>query len=232
MDRDDAESMACGTGWLSLQPGEFQRRLLTVADCCHVPPGTHIYEIGDPPDSVFALVDGELSILRPSDDFTLQLVHVARPVWWVGEAAVITNTPRRATLVARQESVVLRVSRAAIEQMAAEQPDVWRRIAQITVSHLDTALSLITGLSTGDARSRVALALHRLASLDHETGTNSAVVSVSQQELGAMTRLSRNAVGPIILELETAGLVVHRYRRIEILDIAALARFATDANSV
>jgi transposase len=97
MDRNDAEEIARGTGWLSLQSGEFQRRLLTVAELCHFPPGRHVYDIGDRPDSVFALVEGELSILRPSGNFSLQLVHVARPVWWVGEAAVITDTARRAT---------------------------------------------------------------------------------------------------------------------------------------
>jgi CRP-like cAMP-binding protein len=115
-------------------------------------------------------------------------------------------------------------------QQAAEDASVWRTIAQITVSHLDTAMSLVAGLSTGDGRARVAMALHRLASLDGVTGTNSAVVSVSQQELGAMTRLSRNAIRPVIAELEKAGLAIPRYRRIVIPDLAALARFAAAAS--
>ncbi len=109
--------------------------------------------------------------------------------------------------------------------MAAVGAD--RRLAQITVSHLDHALSVVASLSTTDARVRVALALRRLAALTEGTPP-SAVIHLSQEELCELVRLTRNALRPVLVDLEKRGLIVRSYRRLEIPDVPALVRYAHD----
>lgn len=231
MDREEAESIASRSGWLSKQPAAFRRRVIDAMELRRHAARSLIYDVGDPPSEVYGLVEGELAVLSVSDSRGPTTLHVARPVWWVGEAAVISDTPRRVALVARKESWILHLDRSAIERFAARDSEVWRRFAQITVGHLDHALSVIAGLATGDSRARVARALCRLADLHSKTTASWAVVSVSQQELGEMTRLTRNAIGSILTDLEQAGLVIRRYRRLEIPNLAALLCAANDADS-
>jgi CRP-like cAMP-binding protein len=154
------------------------------------------------------------------------LVHVAKPGWWVGDTALISETPRRAELMTREKSWLLRLSKQSIDQLAKTDPETWRRLALISIGHLDHALSIIAGLTDRDSRARVAIALRRLASISDKNPARSATLNVSHAELGEMVHLTRNALAPILKEFESLGLISQRYRAIEIPDISALDRYA------
>lgn len=226
MQREDAERVLLRVGWLSRQPHAFQVRVMQAAELAFFPAGADVYSLGDPPRDLWGLVKGELSVLIAPEAIAPSLVHIATPGWWIGDAALINNTRRRVGLTARQDTWLLRLSIRSIDQLASVDPDVWRRIAQITISHLDHALIIIAGLTLRDSHARVAMTLRRLADLDGSLGTGPAMVRVSQDELGEMTRLTRNAVARILVDLEAAGLVRRRYGRLEVNDIGALRSYA------
>ncbi len=220
--RIDAESILCRHGWLSRQPHPFQRRWLSRAELRHHPAGEGLYAEGEAPGALSGLVEGSLSVLYQRTTRSSALIHVAQPGWWVGDVAAISDGPRRVTLAARHDSWVMHVELAAIRAMAAEEPEVWRRIAQITVGHLDHAMNVVASLTADDARARVAMALRRLVDLDGNRAAGNAMVRVTQKELCSMTRVSRNAIAPLLMDLEKTGVISRRYRRIEILDMRAL----------
>jgi CRP-like cAMP-binding protein len=225
----EARSILCRCGWLSRQPAHFQRLWLAEAELRHHPPGKLLYAEGQLLSDLFGLVEGTLSVtFAPKAGSTL-LLHVAQPGWWAGDMAAISNGPRRATIATRSDSWVMHVSLAALEAMAAEDPELWRRVAQITVGHLDHAMNIIASLTAGDALARLVMALHRLVDLDGNRASGYAVVTVSQLELCAMTRISRNAIAPLLMDLEKSGLIRRRYRRIEILDLRALTALVKQA---
>ena len=213
-------------GWLSRQPTDFQTRVMEAAELAFFTAGTDVYSLGDAPRDLWGLVKGELSVLIAPEAVAPTLVHVATPGWWVGDTALINNTPRRVGLTAREDTWMLRLSIRAIDQLASEDQQVWRRIAQITVGHLDHALSVISGLTLRDSHARVAMTIRRLADLDGSLGSGPAIVRVSQDELGEMTRLTRNAVARILVDLQALGLLRRRYGRLEIKDIGALRSYA------
>ena len=225
-DRQVAESVLRASGWLSSQPAAFQDLVLSVCHIRSFPSGATIYLIGDPADAVWGLVEGSLSVLVAPEAASPTLVHVARPGWWVGDTALITGTPRRATLTARADSVMVRLSRQAIDRLAESDPQVWRRIAQITVGHLDHALSLLASLKAPDAHARVALTVRLLASNGRTSTSKAVVLAVSQEEIGEIARLNRNVVASILRDLDMDGLIERGYRRIRIRDLAALDRYA------
>ena len=84
--------------------------------------GTVLIHHGDPPDDLFVLESGRLKVemLMP-DGTTMRLSTVLAGVV-VGEIALYTGVPRTADVVAETPSVVLRLSRASIERMEAEDP--------------------------------------------------------------------------------------------------------------
>jgi len=214
------------SGWLSRQPRVFQDQVLEMSELRHFPAGATIYNIGDVALDIWGLVEGELSVFMAPEASAPFLVHVAKPGWWVGDTALISETPRRAELMTREDSWLLRLSKQSIYQLAKIDPETWRRLALNSISHLDHALSIIAGLTDRDSRARVAIALRRLANLSDKNSPRNATLHVTHAELGEMVHLTRNALAPILKEFESLGLISQRYRAIEIPDISALDRYA------
>jgi len=213
-------------GWLSRQPPAFQDQVLALSELRHFSPGATIYNIGDIALDIWGLVEGELSVFLAPEAAAPFLVHIAKPGWWVGDTALVSQTPRRAELIARTESWLLRLSKQSIDQLAETDPETWRRLALISIGHLDHALSIVAGLTDRDSRSRTALVLRRLASLHDKKFPRRATIHVSHAELGEMVNLTRNALAPILKELESLGLIRQRYRIVEIPSISALDHYA------
>ncbi len=227
MRHEEAASTLRRSGWLSGQPAHFQDALLAGSRLQFHPAGEYIFRMGDPPGDLCGLVEGELSVFIAPDTTRPALVHVAQPGWWAGELALITGTPRRVSLVARLNSWVMHVGPDCIEKLARDDNQAWRYVARIVAANLDHAMGQAASWNINDAHARVALTLRRLAGL-RPNPAESAILHISHEELGSMSRLTRNAVAPILAQLETAGLVRRGYRQLEIPDVAAIARYAAE----
>ncbi len=85
--------------------------------------GTALIHHGDPPDDLFVLESGRLKVELPMPDGTTMRLSTVRAGVVVGEVALYTGVPRTADVVAETPSVVLRLSRASIERMEADDPE-------------------------------------------------------------------------------------------------------------
>jgi len=86
--------------------------------------GTVLIRQDDAPEDVFVLASGRLSVEMVTPEGTRMRLRSVRPGVVVGEIAMYTGVPRTANVVAETPSVVLRLSRASIERMEAEEPEV------------------------------------------------------------------------------------------------------------
>ena len=86
--------------------------------------GTVLIRQDDPPDDVFVLESGRLSVEMVTPEGMRMRLRAVRPGVVVGEVAMYTGVPRTADVVAETPSVVLRLSRASIERMESEEPEV------------------------------------------------------------------------------------------------------------
>ncbi len=89
-----------------------------------LPQGTTLIRQDDPPEDVFVLESGRLSVEMVTVEGTRMRVSTIRPGVVVGEVAHYAGIPRTADVVAETPSVVLRLSRASIERMEAERPEL------------------------------------------------------------------------------------------------------------
>lgn len=212
MDRSSAVEIITRTGWLSRQTKKTQEILLDAAELRHYEKGEYVYRLGEDSDGVYSLIDGELDVIVAPNEMPPLFVHVAQPGWWVGEAALITGTERRAGLMARTSSWLFRIKKADVEKLAATNPLLWRSLAEITVSHLDHALTLLVALSQKDPLTRVNAVLVYIAS---SSGLEQNVtVSLTHDQLGEMCRLGRHAVRKVLLSLQEEGLLEMGYGQI------------------
>ncbi len=95
---------------------------------------------GDPADGVYLVVSGRLQArLGADDDFTV--IGEAGRGEVVGEAALLTDRPRGATVVALRDSLLLRLSVEAFEDVLARSPLLLRPIAGQVIERLRRASS-------------------------------------------------------------------------------------------
>lgn len=202
-------------GWLSRQSDAFVEAILAVGRVLDVAPGEQLYSLGDEAGGLFGVASGHVDVLIAPGPFPPMLVHIGSPGWWVGDAALITHTRRRAELRARGPVQALFLSEANIETIAAGDPQIWRRLAEISVSHLDDALSLAACLAARDRTRRLVLTLLRLAG---PTAARATTVSIpiTQGELGEIAGLSRNSVVRLLRRPELTDAVQSSYRHIVI----------------
>lgn len=109
-------------GWMK-GLAELPPNLMTYVEREALPEGSVLIHHGDPPDDLFVLESGRLKVELLMPDGTTMRVSTVRAGVVVGEVALYTGTPRTADVVAETPSVVLRLSRASIARMEAEDPD-------------------------------------------------------------------------------------------------------------
>lgn len=193
-------------GWLAAQPEPFRHAWMEISEFRTISQGDRLYSLDDPPGGVYGIAEGFADVMTASGYEPPVLAHIARPGWWVGEAAAVTGSRRRVEIRARTELQVSYVSLQRLEELEDVFPNMWRLLGQLTVLHLDNALMYAASLLKGNARTKLASTLVRLAGPEmlHDADIS---LPCSQQDLGEMSGLSRNSVGPAFRDLERDGLI-------------------------
>lgn len=213
-------------GWLSTQPQTFRDAVLAQAQSYEIEPGDIVYRLDDPPGGLYAVCDGFIDVVVAARSGTSRLVHVARSGWWAGDAALISDTPRRGELTARAKATIAYVSKERMLHLCTQDPENWRRVAVLTVSMFDHALSIMNSQWSESPDSLVRSALLRLVGVGqlHGRGGESDPVTfpINQWEIAELAGLSRNAAGPVLRRLQDEGSIEIGYRRLTVRDRSLL----------
>jgi cAMP-dependent protein kinase regulator len=94
----------------------FERRVYS--------PGAVIVQEGAPGRSMFIVVEGEVSVVRPGDAGVPLTVATLRESEFFGEMALMYEGPRLSRVVAATETVLLELSRERMERLAASYPSM------------------------------------------------------------------------------------------------------------
>jgi SulP family sulfate permease len=89
-----------------------------------VPEGTVLLHQDDPPGDIYVLESGRLSVETVTAEGSRIRLRTLRPGVVVGEIALYSGVARTADVVAETPSVVLRISREAIERLETEEPEL------------------------------------------------------------------------------------------------------------
>jgi len=141
--------------------------------------GTVLCEEGEPGDTVYVIVRGEVEMVKRLDDESERYLHSAGPGEFFGEMAILQEGVRTATVRAAKPSVVLAINRAPFLKVLGRSPSLGIRIL----------VRLTTRLREGDqqaiaelrkANEELTRALRHLERLDQ---TKSDFIRVSAHEL-------------------------------------------------
>lgn len=207
--------------WFQQLPPELAGFLLQQAKPRRLGPGQHLFFRGDPPDGLYALVEGTLAVSGVSEDGREAMLSILEPSAWFGEIALFDHLPRthHVAVISRQPALVLHVLQADVEALLQRHPAYWREFGVLLASK--TRLFMVnmedSALMTPERR-----LARRLLWSAHMTDPAMAEpvcrLPFSQANLASMLALSRQTVNQLLGGLQEAGLIRVSYGVIEVID--------------
>jgi CRP-like cAMP-binding protein len=220
MDKSDASKIMSRHGWLSRRPMRFREEVIRRSQLKSFATGESLYNAGDGPAGMFGLISGQMLIRVPPAD---TIVSVASPGQWVGDATCFMREPRWASMTAGSRLHVLHLTQADFDEMTRDAENC-RHFAINTAESLAEAVTVVANLTQPDSEVRVAQRLLTFMGVHAEARFQA--LAVSQADLATICGLSRQTLSKVLAGLVARGIIAVHYRRIEIIDPAALQNLA------
>jgi NTE family protein/lysophospholipid hydrolase len=103
----------------------------------HIERDQVLYRKGETADSLYILINGLLNVVEEEKGKSPRLIGVIPWGEIAGEAALLTDEKRRATIYAARESDLVKLSKAAFERICEKFPQVMITISRILIHRLD-----------------------------------------------------------------------------------------------
>jgi CRP-like cAMP-binding protein len=121
------------------QLGESALRILAIgAESYSVGEGEVLFAPGESADCAYVVQNGSFAV-KP--EATNGIESVAEPGSLLGESALLIEAPRRVTATAREDSIVMRISRAMFVKMLESNPEAAQRLRALFASRADQLAS-------------------------------------------------------------------------------------------
>ena len=228
MDRRIAASFLASHGWLSATPDDFRNAILEASAWRNFEVGESLIVAGDPPGGIFGIASGSASAFTAFGAPDSPMVHLGAAGIWTGEGCILTGEPRRVTIVVKAPMFAAYVSLPDLHSLLASRPEWWRHIGQLAQRTVDILVSGVADTMIRDPTRRCAALLLRLAGsrFSDTSDIGNPEVRLIQDELAAMSSLSRSSVSAIVRRLGDRGLIEVRFGSIAIVDAQGLRKIA------
>jgi CRP-like cAMP-binding protein len=222
-----ADKILAVTGWLSNQPYDFQRTLLSVGQIESLEAEQFVFHFDDAPGGIFGIVDGGIGALIPTMGSTFRLATILRPGVWFGHGPLLRGRRRTLSFRATEPSTLMRVDLAALNELRSAHPETTGYFASLSEQGTEVAIQVVHDLLIPDTGRRIAATLLRVAGVhDNPAAGKLRKIRLSQTELAEMANTSRHSANRALGFFEQSGWIAVSYRHIQLLDPISLAEFA------
>ncbi|QQV76643.1 Crp/Fnr family transcriptional regulator [Sphingomonas aliaeris] len=208
--------------WFGAIPPERRTALLAEGRVRAVTTGGSVYGIGDPPNGLWCVLEGQVRLKGYSANGVEMLVLVLRPGKWFGELSTLDGGPRPHDALAFGDTRLLHIAMPAFGRAVDLQPMLYRDLGLLVCAHQRSALDFLGQSVSQSVRVRLA------SSLAHSTIGADGYLQVRQDELAALVGVSRQSVNRHLRLFEQAGLIALGYREIRVRDAAGLLAIAAE----
>ncbi|WP_416421556.1 Crp/Fnr family transcriptional regulator [Pseudomonas sp. App30] len=213
--------------WFAHLPPTLQDSVLAAARVRRLPAGGCLFQRGDAPCGLYAVVEGAMRIGAVNAQGKEALLALVEAPQWFGEIALFDGQPRTHDAYADEPCTLVWVPQAALLALLAATPEYWREFALLMSQKLRLAFVMLEQQSLLAAAPRLAHRLLLIAQGYGEVDGARRVIRLGQEQLAMMLSLSRQTTNQILKDLEHQGVLRLAYGEIEILNLNALKHAAT-----
>ena len=205
--------------WFGAIPAGRRAALLDQAIVRSVTAGTQLYGVGDPPDGLWAVLDGQVRLIGYPAIGAELVVLIMRPGTWFGELSTLDDGPRPHDAIAFGPARVLHIGIEAVRRLARNTPELWHDIALLACAHQRASLAFMMNTLAQPIPVRLA---RTLSGMVRAAGGDS--VGIRQEDIAAMIGVSRQTLNKALKRMEASGVIALEYARITVVDAEALRR--------
>jgi len=202
-----------------------RRALVTRARTRVFGAGETIFLMGDPGDSMMALLKGSVRISAPSPDGKEIVLGIMQPGEFFGEIALLDGKERSADAKAMTACTLAILDRRDVLAFLEQNRDAWSRIVEVLCERLRRTTIQIAEVALLELPIRLAKALLRISAAEAKSSAApAAAIKLSQRELGHIVGATRESVNKCLREWQRGKLV-----QIDGISITILNRDALEA---
>jgi CRP-like cAMP-binding protein len=184
-----------------------------------LPPGSILYRAGNKAEHLFTLRKGCVKLVQYLADGGQRIVRLLRTTDLAGLEALVEDAYRHDAVVL-QETEVCRLPVQVVNNVAEDNPKLYRDLVARWHRALNDADAWITELSTGSAKERVARLLLRLTQGDGPAKC----VLFSREDMGAMLAITTETASRVIADFKRQGLIKKMHDEECEVDVEGLKR--------
>ena len=196
------------------QTPEWQRPFLAHCHLRRYPAKTEFIHPGDPADTLFYLVSGQVTVLIEDEDGREIILSYLNKGDFIGEMGMFMPSPTRSVMVRTRTACELaEISYAKLEQLfltdlrAHATPLLYAIGRQLTERLMATSQK-VGHLAFLDVTGRIAGTLLELCKQpDAMTHPDGMQIRITRQEIGRIVGCSREMAGRVLKDLEERGLI-------------------------
>jgi CRP/FNR family transcriptional regulator, cyclic AMP receptor protein len=206
------------TVFQDLTPREMEE-LNRVTTMSTVPKGRVFYRPEEPGEVLFILKEGRVQLYRISPEGKKLVISTLGPHTLFGEMALLGTKMHNTFAEAIEDSLIVVMSRADLERLILNKPQVALRILEVTGKRLTDAEGRLQNMAFKGIPARLASLLLSLA--DEQQGDT--IVGLTHQDLAESVGTYRETATQVLNDLKADGMIEIGRKRIAILDRARLA---------
>ncbi len=187
--------------------------------------GQIIYRKGVSPKTLSVVESGSVRINAVSSAGKEMTLKICSAGSWFGEAVFFPESRRPYGAVAHEQTRILELSAADFNALLARHPQCYPSIIQHLGQRFEAALMVIEDDVLRSIPARLARRLLFSADFKTNSPVDSASLRLTQEQLGSMLGISRQATHRAIQKLKSEGLVDFSYGSIKINSKASLETF-------
>jgi CRP/FNR family transcriptional regulator, cyclic AMP receptor protein len=210
--------------WFGGLPAELQVLILHRSIMLEYSKGDVIISEGTPAQGMFAVLEGQVRVMRGVGDAHDVLIHVGEVGFWFGDHGTMTGMPSIGSIVADSPVRVLLLPVSEFERIVEGEPRHFRAFAGLLFERYALLFRYMGEMHGLAAEEWLHTRLADLAAMRRgNSPTNDPVsITMSQADLASMIGLSRQTLNALLTRLEAHGLIEVGYRSVRVLDEARL----------
>lgn len=185
-------------------------------------PGEMIFLESDPCAGLFLIESGQVKAFKISAEGREQTLHALGPGQSFNEVAVLDGGPNPANAMALEATVILRLAREDIRQLALQHAPLAWAMMEHMARRARFLVSVVEDLGLRSVKARLAKLLLEEAQHSADAGSVERSHLLTQQEMASRLGTVREMIGRALRSLAQDGAIRIDRHRIEVIDRAKL----------